>query len=325
VFDLRIPALPCLCLLPLLACRADAAVHDPQDGAIVNPAPDDGSREGGGGPNAQSLDAASPKDGATSPSALDASQAPSTASLASLLSRALFALLFLHQRDSACNAQLYDYDSLLSAAARFPSFATEGSDQLRRRELAAFLANISHETTGGWPSAPDGPHAWGLCLREEVGCDTGSCTQYCDSSNTEFPCAPGKTYHGRGPLQLSWNYNYGRVGKALALDLLADPGLVTRDGGVGFATALWFWMTPQPPKPSAHSVMVETWQPSSEDVRAGRVSGFGLTVNIINGALECSIPNDPRVEDRVGFFDQYAKVLGTDLGDNLRCESMKPF
>ena len=26
---------------------------------------------------------------------------------------------------------------------------------------------------------------------------------YCDASNTEWPCFPGKSYHGRGPIQLS--------------------------------------------------------------------------------------------------------------------------
>lgn len=35
------------------------------------------------------------------------------------------------------------------------------------------------------------------------------------------PCVPGKSYHGRGPMQLSWNYNYGQVGQ---VDI-AGPGV----------------------------------------------------------------------------------------------------
>lgn len=27
---------------------------------------------------------------------------------------------------------------------------------------------------------------------------------YCDSTDTQYPCAPGQKYFGRGPLQLSW-------------------------------------------------------------------------------------------------------------------------
>jgi chitinase len=257
---------------------------------------------------------------------VDAGRARDASSgLETLLRADLFARLFPHRADSACNAQVFDHAALIAAAARFPAFASEGSEAVRKRELAAFLANISHETTGGWPSAPDGPSAWGLCFREERGCEQGGCTQYCDATRTQYPCADGQTYHGRGPLQLSWNYNYGQVGAALQLDLLHDPGRVTRDGVVGFETALWFWMTPQAPKPSAHDVMTGAWQPSAADTAAGRVPGFGLTVNIINGGLECGIVRDPRVEDRVAFFERYASVLGTDVGDDLRCATMKRF
>lgn len=78
----------------------------------------------------------------------------------------------------------------------YPSFANSGNDALNRRELAAFLAQISQETTGGGDS-------WGLCWKEEL-C-APNCPTYCSWSATN-PCASGKTYHGRGPMQLSWNY-----------------------------------------------------------------------------------------------------------------------
>ena len=71
-----------------------------------------------------------------------------------------------------------------STVGRFVRYAREGSLEVRKREVAAFLGNISHETTGGWATAPGGPQAWGLCFREEVGCANGACTQYCDASNT---------------------------------------------------------------------------------------------------------------------------------------------
>lgn len=42
----------------------------------------------------------------------------------------------------------YSYDAFIQAAAAFPQFAATGSDNVNRRELAAFLAQVSHETTG---------------------------------------------------------------------------------------------------------------------------------------------------------------------------------
>jgi hypothetical protein len=256
---------------------------------------------------------------------LDAAAGDAGGFLTTVLTESLYDALFLHREDPACSGDVFTLAALARAAERFPGFASEGTPDVRKRELAAFLANVSHETTGGWPTAPDGPHAWGLCFREEVGCEAGACTQYCDASNDRYPCAAGKTYHGRGPIQLSWNYNYGQAGEALGLDLLNDPDRVADDGVVAWQTALWFWMTPQPPKPSAHAVMTGSYAPTAADLAAGRLTGFGLTVNIINGGLECGRPGDARVEDRVAFYRRYAGLLGVDPGGALYCDAMAPF
>lgn len=250
---------------------------------------------------------------------------PGDCNLADLLTQPLWDEMFLHNDDPACSGSVYTRQGLLDAAADYPTFACEGDDATRRRELAAFLAQISHETTGGWPDAPDGPHAWGLCFIEEVGCENNACPQYCDPNNAQYPCAPGKTYHGRGAMQLSWNYNYGQAGDALGVDLLSDPDLVKDDSKLAIQTAMWFWMTEQLPKPSAHDVMVGNWTPTPQDEALGRLPGFGMTTNIINGGLECSQPGNVAVEDRVGFFQRYVDLLGTDVGENLYCDMMTPY
>lgn len=121
--------------------------------------------------------------------------------VSSLISKDLFDAIFLHKDDNACPAKdFYTYDTFIQASRCFPKFGTTGSLVTRKREISAFLAQISHETTGGWPTAPDGPYAWGLCFKEEVSPQSN----YCDSSNMEWPCYPGKSYKGRGPIQLSW-------------------------------------------------------------------------------------------------------------------------
>jgi chitinase len=65
---------------------------------------------------------------------------------------------------------------------------------------------------------------------------------YCDSTKTQWPCASGKKYYGRGPLQISWNYNYGPAGQSIGFDGLGNPDAVAQDAVVAFKTAFWFWM-----------------------------------------------------------------------------------
>lgn len=244
--------------------------------------------------------------------------------LAEVLSAELFDEMFPNRGDPACQGSLFTHAALIEAAKAFPTFAAQGALDDRKRELAAFFANAGHETTGGWSTAPGGPQAWGLCFREELGCGGGACTGYCAASE-QYPCAPGKTYHGRGPLQLSYNYNYGQAGDALGLPLLATPELVASDGVVSFRTALWFWMTAQAPKPSCHDVMTGQWSPTADDLVANRKPGFGMTINIINGGLECSQPTPDKVQDRLDYYARFTALLGVAPGDNLSCDTMKHY
>lgn len=242
--------------------------------------------------------------------------------ISSLVSEELFKTLFLHKDDSACPANgFYSYQAFIEATKRFPKFGATGCLATRKREVAAFLAQISHETTGGWPTAPDGPFAWGLCFKEEISPQSN----YCDASVKQWPCYPGKSYKGRGPIQLSWNYNYGPAGKALGFDGLKNPEIVAEDPTTAFKTALWFWMTEQKPKPSCHDVMVGRYVPTKADIEANRTAGYGLVTNIINGGLECGIANDARVNDRIGYFERYAQLFNVDTGPNLDCQNQKPF
>ncbi|KAJ6853788.1 chitinase 10-like [Iris pallida] len=243
-------------------------------------------------------------------------------SVSKIISEDVYKSMFLHKDDTACPANgFYPYSAFVQAAQSFPKFGATGCPDTRKREVAAFLAQISHETTGGWETAPDGRYSWGLCFKEEISPQSN----YCDSSNTEWPCYQNKSYHGRGPIQLSWNYNYGPAGQALGFDGLKNPELVSNDSAISFKTALWFWMTPRQPIPSCHDVMVGWYRPSQADLAANRTAGFGLVTNIINGGLECGLPGDARVSDRIGFYKRYAQLLNVDVGPNLDCANQKHF
>nr|AAP35271.1 chitinase [Euonymus europaeus] len=234
-----------------------------------------------------------------------------------IISRDRFNDILKHRNDNACEGKgFYSHDAFLTAAKAYPAFGTTGDDATRKREIAAFLAQTSHETTGGWPSAPDGPYSWGYCFVRE----RNPPSSYCDPN---YPCP--KQYYGRGPLQLSWNYNYAQAGRAIGVDLINNPDLVATDAVISFKTAIWFWMTAQSPKPSCHDVIIGSWRPSGADTAAGRVSGYGVITNIINGGIECGKGQNPQVEDRIGFFRRYCQILGTGTGNNLDCYNQRPF
>ncbi|KAL2645314.1 hypothetical protein R1flu_012901 [Riccia fluitans] len=202
----------------------------------------------------------------------------------------------------------YTYDAFINAAKQFSSagFGTTGNTDTRKREVAAFLAHIDHETSG-------------LVYIEEI--NPGS--NYCQSS-AEYPCAAGKSYHGRGPLQLSWNYNYGMCGNAIGANLLANPERVSQDATIAFKTAIWFWSTAQWNKPSSHAVMTGSWIPTGSDNSANRRPGFGVTINIINGGLECN-RDSAQANRRIEFYKNFCRILNVSPGENLDCRNQQPF
>ncbi|MFC0097778.1 glycoside hydrolase family 19 protein [Micromonospora marina] len=188
----------------------------------------------------------------------------------------------------------YTYAGLTDAMAAFPAFAATGDERTRRRELAAFLANVDHETGG-------------LVHVDEI--DRAAWGTYCDGAQP-YGCPAGRTaYHGRGPIQLSWNSNYKAAGDALGLDLLGNPDLVSTDPSVAWRTALWFWMTQRG---------AGTTTPHAA-ITGG--AGFGGTIRSINGALECGGGNAGQVDKRVDAYRRITAALDVDPGDEgtLRC------
>ncbi|XP_059461835.1 endochitinase-like [Corylus avellana] len=244
---------------------------------------------------------------------------PAGGGVGSLLGLSLFNQLLKHRNDGRCSSRgFYTYDAFITAAQSFGGFGTTGDVSTRKRELAAFLAQTSHETTGGWPEAEDGPYAWGYCFIREK-----EMKAYCDVAKA--PCPPGKLYYGRGPIQLTHNYNYALAGKAIGADLINNPDLIAIDPVISFKTAIWFWMTPQANKPSSHDVIIGRWTPSAEDRSANRVPGYGVITNIINGGIECGHGRDDSVENRIGFYKKYCDIMGLSYGNNLDCNNQKPF
>jgi predicted chitinase len=189
----------------------------------------------------------------------------------------------------------YTYAGLLEATKAYPEFGNFGSEAENKREVAAFLANIMHESNE---------------LQAINEFDTSVYDHYCNDKNG-VACAKGQQYFGRGPIQLSWNFNYALAGKALGVDLLNDPGLVARDSTIAWKTALWYWMEIKGPAPlPSHVAMKQSL-------------GFGETVRSINGNLECAKPNDSRgykqQQMRIKNYLKISAILSVDPGKYSAC------
>jgi chitinase len=108
-------------------------------------------------------------------------------------------------------------------------------------------------------------------------------------------------------------------------DILSNPNQVANDPTLAFKTALWFWTTAaSATEPSCHDVMVGNWTPSSTDVADGREPGFGETINIINGGIECGQPNTA-ASNRINYYENFCSQLNVSPGSNLDCQSATPY
>lgn len=88
---------------------------------------------------------------------------------------------------------------LMTVVCDYGSFLAEGDLNTRKRELAGFLANISHETGGGNVQGEADESVTGLYFNEEVGFIGSSAIGYVQSTGTSYLPVEGKSYHGRGP------------------------------------------------------------------------------------------------------------------------------
>lgn len=210
----------------------------------------------------------------------------------------------------------------------FEAFINRPSNLDNKRELGAFLANISKETTGGWQlpvggGTPGDYAGWGLYYVHELGYNSTTGVGAYSQAHADYPPNPSVGYYGRGPIQLSWNYNYGQFSKFLFNDvniLLNNPDSIQQDGVLAFKSAIWFWMMPQCPKPSAHQVMHDLWRGEIGDYTSSKMytKGFAHTNNIINGGLECrsssSAAFTQKVVLRSELYKYYLGIMGLTSG-----------
>uniref|UniRef100_UPI0012F77E88 glycoside hydrolase family 19 protein n=1 Tax=Zooshikella ganghwensis TaxID=202772 RepID=UPI0012F77E88 len=243
-------------------------------------------------------------------------------------------------------AKEYTYTNFLKAIGKFPAFCGNyddgrDADAICRKSLATMFAHFTQET-GAHEAYMDVPE-WrqGLHYVREMGWTEdkrGGYNAECSPDTWQgktWPCgkfADGqyKSYFGRGAKQLSYNYNYGPFSEAMfgtVRTLLDNPEKVA-DTWLNLASAVFFYVYPQPPKPSMFHVINGTWQPNAHDKEGGLVHGFGVTTQIINGGVECGGPTEHRQsQNRINYYKQFTQYLKVPIADDevLGCANMKRF
>lgn len=143
--------------------------------------------------------------------------------------------------------------------------------------------------------------------------------KYCSSLSSQ-----DKTmyYYGRGAKQLTYAYNYAFYGSKIypenELELALNPDKVNTNGTLGWETGLAYWSIPFAEglgtfKPSMHDGMftstnVQMTGKESSIAEFNRQIGFGKTINLINGGVECGKAH-PRIRveslSRINYYLEF--------------------
>jgi len=174
-------------------------------------------------------------------------------------------------------ASVYTYAGLCTAVAKplYARFANSGDATADKREVAAFFAHVAWETGN-------------LVFTDQQSKDPAT-----------------GMYWGRGPLQLTWDYNYNACGVAIGQPLLAQPDLVSKDSVVTWESALWFWLFNDSGKGfTSHDAILR--------------GNFGDTLRVIN-SIECVAGNAAQ-QARISNYTRFASQLMVDPGTLLTCQ-----
>lgn len=66
-----------------------------------------------------------------------------------------------------------------------------------------------------------------------------------------------------------------------------------------------------------HDVVVGNWEPNDEDIAAGIYAGFGASINVLNGGIECrGGVESGQATNRVAYYKEYMNYFGVEIPDS---------
>ena len=173
------------------------------------------------------------------------------------------------------------------------------SSGIKGQELAAFLAQMSHETGG---------FKWS----RELGRGEG------------MGYSGGSRYHGRGYTQLTHDYNYKHFGKKLGVDLVKEPDLLLKDPNLSAKVAVEYWKERVRPKVKdwsnvlSHSAAINHPTATSPEQIVGysdRVNKFNYYLKNLKSIVAKSTPK-PQAKPKKkspGLLQNFASFMPTSL------------
>lgn len=245
--------------------------------------------------------------------------------------------LFAQNETGPVDLPSFSYANFLRSVARMPYFCGEAGtfpsiQEACQREIASFFAHGAQETGAhdASMSMPEWKQGFAF-IREgnsydsNVAYDPGTVGSPAKCV-APFLCPKTSHYYGRGIKQLTHFYNYAGFSAAFLGDpqvLLLQPDRVAQEGYLALASGVWFHMSPKPPQPSIHDVLVGNYKPQTAhagvdpDESGGVTNRFEATVSIINGAYECQPPTGSSLakqsSNRFSYYTSMLKYLDAPL------------
>jgi hypothetical protein len=218
--------------------------------------------------------------------------------------------------------------------AKIKEFGTFGDSLSQKRQVAAFFANAGQETYGGTPGTAGGA-PYSFTTVTEGNCYETKCQQY--------GVVDGNYYYGRGPKQLTYPANYKFYSKTIFDDyrLFNNPNKLVSKGNNpgenGWKTAIaymllryndscqydnesaqcgWQYKPKYFSKPTMLEGLIHDKWTNIKTYQGGEKkaiskgygpAGFGQTVNIINGGVECK--DDAVRVNTLNRINNYVELL----------------
>lgn len=212
-------------------------------------------------------------------------------------------------------------DNFLDAALQYPNFCSGPDLTKNKRELAAFFANMYQETGCGTPASYQRN-----CQISEVG-----------ENGRDANSIGG--YFGRGPLQLTMDANYALASRGiennkwdwnLSCKDVGEEAFAPPPQGVGanicgknrkkvysdpiisWSTGIWYWVNRPMSEQATWGYRVFGAKSCHQIMQSDDCSTncFAGTIQVINGALECSgEQNINKTNSRIDFYIHIGKIL----------------